>query len=206
MTHSNKDESLRYPIGRFEFHADYGIDNLRKDIKTISKFPKALKTLLKKIKPGDLKCAYRKGGWTVRQIIHHLADSHMNAYIRMKMALTEPNPVIKTYEEHLWADTEDGSSAPVKLSLKLLSALHERWSYFLKLLTEDDLDRCYFHPEYRRSVPLSEAIALYAWHCRHHLAHINLAIVGQMTSKDFASLPDDPAQAAAKPPVSDDKG
>lgn len=201
MNYTEKDEHLRYPIGRFEYQTDYSLDNLRKDIKIIAKFPKTLKALLKKLKSGGLKLTYRKGGWTVHQIIHHLADSHLHAYIRIKMALTEPNPVIKPYDEALWAQTEDGSGAPIRPSIKLLSAHHERWSYLLKSLSEDDLERSFFHPEHRRLISIAESIAFYAWHCRHHLAHINIAAIGQMMPKDFARLPDDPLTIAPEVPL-----
>ena len=125
---------------------------------------------------------YRKGGWTVRQVVHHLADSHMNAYIRMKLAVTEPAPVIKPYEEDKWAKTEDGKNGSVKTSMKLLSALHARWHSFMASLSEEDLERGYFHPESQKLVLLPEAIALYAWHSQHHLAHIKLVLDGKARS------------------------
>ena len=172
-------DKLKYPIGRFEYGKNYSLDETRRNIKAIAKLPKELKKALKKLRSGDLDKSYRKGGWTVRQVVHHIADSHMNAYIRMKLAVTEPTPVIKPYEEANWAETEDSKTASVKLSLKLLAPLHRRWVMFLETLSEEDLERGYFHPEMQRIIPLPEAIALYAWHSKHHLAHIRLVTTGK---------------------------
>ena len=171
-------DSTRYPIGQHEYGKTYSLDETRKNIKTIARLPKDLKKALRKLSNSDLDKSYRQDGWTVRQLVHHLADSHINAYIRMKMAVTEQTPVIKTYEEALWAETEDGKKAPVKVSLKLLSALHRRWTIFLESLTEEDLERGYFHPEMRRIITLPDALAAYSLHCRHHLAHINMVMEG----------------------------
>ncbi|MBK8429482.1 MAG: putative metal-dependent hydrolase [Lewinellaceae bacterium] len=172
-------DNLRYPIGQFEYGKPYTIDDTRKHIKILSKFPKELKKAVKKLKSGDLEKTYRPGGWTVRQVILHLADSHINAYTRLKLAVTENTPIIKPYEENLWAELEDGKHGSVKTSLKLLSALHSRWTHFLKSLQEDDLEKGYYHPASKRTVPLQEAIALYVWHSQHHLGHIQLVAEGK---------------------------
>ena len=119
-------DNRRYPIGPFEYGQTYSFDDTRKHIRALDRFPKELKKMVKKLRGSDLDKPYRADGWTVRQVIHHIADSHMNAYIRMKLAVTENTPIIKPYEEGLWAETEDGIHGPVKMSLKLLQALHQR--------------------------------------------------------------------------------
>ncbi|MBU6342035.1 MAG: putative metal-dependent hydrolase [Bacteroidetes bacterium] len=175
-----KSESLRYPVGKHEYGKNYTYDETRKHVKIIASLPDELKRMLKKMNSELLDKSYRKGGWTVRQVVHHLADSHINAYIRMKLAVTEPTPIIKPYEEALWAEREDAKYAPVKLSLKILNALTRRWVYFLESLSAEDLERGYFHPATQRVVLLQDAIAAYAWHSRHHLAHINLVLKGEV--------------------------
>lgn len=171
-------DKMRYPIGQFEYGKTYTLPQIRQNIKTIARFPKELKKTIKKLSHSILDKTYRPGGWTVRQVVHHLADSHMNAYIRMKLTMTEHTPIIKPYEEALWAETADGKLSSVKSSIQLLGALHKRWVKFLESLSEDDLERGYFHPERKGIVLLPEAIALYAWHCKHHLAHISMATQG----------------------------
>ncbi|HLP96730.1 MAG TPA: putative metal-dependent hydrolase, partial [Saprospiraceae bacterium] len=173
----------RYPIGRFEYGKNYSLEDTRKQIKDIARLPKDLKKVVKKLKDGALDKPYRLGGWTARQVVHHLADSHMNAYVRFKLAVTETAPIIKPYEEQLWAETEDAKHGSAKTSIKLLSALHNRWVDFLISLSEDDLEKGYFHPATKRTVSLREAIALYAWHCRHHLAHVKLVADSNQESK-----------------------
>lgn len=177
----------RYPIGKFEYGRKYKIDDTRKHIRYLDRVPKELKKLVKKLDHDELDTPYRKGGWTVRQVIHHLADSHMNAYIRTKLAVTEQTPIIKPYEEQLWAETEDGKRGSVKMSIKLISALHRRWVHFLESLSEDDLERGYFHPASGRVVLMQEAIALYVWHSQHHLAHIRLVANGTKEKAEKAA-------------------
>ena len=139
-------EQARYPTGRFKGEKSYSIEATRKNIKTIAKHPNSLRKLIKKLSKKQLEKSYREDGWTVRQIVNHLVDSHMNAYIRMKLAVTEPAPIIKPYEEALWAETEDGKFGSVKSALNLLEALHERWIDFMTSLSEEDLERGFFHP------------------------------------------------------------
>ena len=182
-------DNRRYPIGPFEYGQTYSFDDTRKHIRALDRFPKDLKKVVKKLRGSDLDKTYRSGGWTVRQVIHHIADSHMNAYIRMKLAVTENTPIIKPYEENLWAQTEDGLHGPIKMSLKLLAALHVRWVDFLGSLSEEDLERDYYNPASKRTVQMQEAIALYVWHSQHHLHHIRLISDGKARSEP-ASVPD----------------
>lgn len=170
----NKLISLRYPIGKFEYGKAYSLLETRKQIDTLEELPKVLKKIMKKMTRQHLDTPYRTNGWTVRQVIHHLGDSHLNAYVRMKLALTEENPVIKPYKEDAWVSLPSEVNASVKDSLRLLKALHARWVELMKTFTASDLIRTYFHPDLERAVSLSEAIALYAWHAQHHLAHIRL--------------------------------
>ncbi|MEO6039654.1 MAG: YfiT family bacillithiol transferase, partial [Saprospiraceae bacterium] len=182
-------DNRRYPIGPFEYGQAYSLDDTRKHIRALDRFPKELKKAVKKLRGSELDKVYRSGGWTARQVIHHIADSHMNAYIRMKLAVTENTPIIKPYEESLWAQTEDGAHGSVKMSIKLLSALHARWVNFLESLTEEDLERAYYNPASKRTVQMQEAIALYVWHSQHHLHHIRLVSDGKGESEP-ASAPD----------------
>jgi hypothetical protein len=172
----DKLEQQKYPIGKFEYGKTYTINDTKKNIKIIARLPKALKKLLKKAHRSDLDTPYREGGWTVRQVIHHLSDSHVNAYIRMKMAVTEKSPTIKPYDEQAWAELETGKVAPVRDSVRLLKALHKKWLDFMESLSDADLKKGYVHPAMQRTVLLPEAIALYAWHSQHHLAHIRLVV------------------------------
>lgn len=170
----NKLISLRYPIGKFEYGKSYSLIETRKQIDVLEDLPRLLKKIMKKMTRQHLDTPYRTDGWTVRQVIHHLGDSHLNAYVRMKLALTEENPVIKPYKEDAWVSLPSELNASVKDSLRLLKALHTRWVELMKTFTASDLNRTYFHPDLERVISLSEAIALYAWHAQHHLAHIRL--------------------------------
>lgn len=176
----DKQESRRYPIGKFEYGKNYTINETKRNIKIIASLPKELKKILKNITKTQLDTPYRSGGWTVRQVIHHLSDSHVNAYIRMKMAVTEKNPIIKPYDEQAWAELESGKAASVKPSVRLLKVLHSKWIDFLESLSVLDLEKGYFHPAMNRVVLLPEAIALYAWHTEHHLGHIRLVSSGKL--------------------------
>ena len=116
---------------------------------------------------------YREGGWTIRQVVHHLPDSHLNAYLRFKLALTEDNPTIKPYDGARWAELPDTAGTAVGVSLVLLESLHRRWVVLLKAMTEPDWSRTYFHPDQNKSLALGNVLAMYAWHGKHHLAHVN---------------------------------
>ncbi len=165
-------EALKYPIGKFKFPQSTDDLNIAAHIAIIEALPALLCDTVKGLSEEQLDTPYREGGWTIRQVIHHLADSHMNSYCRFKLALSEDNPVIKTYREDLWAEFADGRSAPVLISLNLLDAVHARWVIFLKSLSKPDFNKTFFHPEHQKSITLLHALNLYSWHCEHHLAHI----------------------------------
>jgi len=163
---------LRFPIGKF-----LAPDHVSRQIKSawindISQLPTLLREHTEHLSEIQLQTPYRMGGWNIRQVVNHLADSHINAYTRIKLALTENSPIIKTYEENIWAELEDGKKAPILLSLNLLDALHARWTILLKSLDDDDLQKNFFHPVSQHYVSVEQAIGTYSWHGRHHLAHI----------------------------------
>jgi len=147
-----------------------------KCIKTIGAFPDAMAALLKESKPGDFLKTYRIDGWNVLQIVHHCADSHINAYIRFKLALTENAPSILGYNQDAWAALADVAEADIYSSVLILMGLHKRWVTLLLSLNEEQWQRTYFHPENKHNWTLDQALAQYDWHCRHHLAHVHNAI------------------------------
>lgn len=162
----------RYPIGR---HQPMG-DDLRAwedALADIRHLPAMLELSIQNLDEAQLSTPYREGGWDLRQLIHHVADSHMNAYIRCRLALTEDRPVIKPYDQDAWALLTDNQSVPVNVSLTLLHALHTRWHAVLSGLQEEDRLRTVFHPEQQRDISVREMVGMYAWHGRHHVAHIN---------------------------------
>ena len=162
--------SLRYPIGDFVHDKTYSDDDTKQHIAAIARFPIKLTELVCKWGDDRLDTSYRPQGWTIRQLVHHVADSHMNAYIRTKLALTETNPTISPYEEGEWAKLPD-SILDVAPSLVILRNLHLRWVTILEALTEVDWQRTYFHPGSKRTVSLTEVAAHYTWHCEHHYQH-----------------------------------
>ena len=161
----------RYPVGKFR-RAEADVIHHQRAIDTIAALPQNLRSTVAGLTAEQLDTPYREGGWTVRQLVHHLADSHMNAYVRVRLALTEDWPTIKPYDEKLWADLPDARGSSIDSSLELLDGLHARWAILLQSLTEDQWQRGYVHPENGRQT-IAEATALYDWHCRHHLAHIS---------------------------------
>jgi hypothetical protein len=170
-------ENDRYPIGRFE-RLDgplYAAARARL-IDTIEGTPARIRSLVERLDDKQLESSYRDGGWTIRQLVHHLPDSHVNAYVRMKLAVTEDTPTIKPYDEVRWAELPDARSAPISMSLDFLEALHWRWVTFLRALSDEQFQRKFFHPELESSVAVFESLAMYAWHGRHHTAHIENAI------------------------------
>jgi len=162
---------LKYPIGRFQWRGESTPDERRSWVDEIAAAPARLREALAGLDDTQLSTPYRDGGWTVRQVAHHVPDSHMNAYIRFKFALTEPEPVIKPYDENAWASMADTALVPVDVSVVLLDALHRRWVAFLLDMRPEDWRRSYVHPEMGK-VTLDRAAGLYAWHGRHHVAHI----------------------------------
>lgn len=134
--------------------------------------PETLENCLSGMDETQMNTSYREGGWTVRQLVHHIADSHMNAYIRLRLALTEDNPVIKPYDEKKWAELPDTFAVPVFVSVSLLKAMHVRMVALLQRISEDDWQRTYIHPEQQKKFTIYNMIGLYAWHLRHHIAHI----------------------------------
>jgi DinB family protein len=161
----------RYPVGKFTWPEKVGDDDRRTYIQQIEETPAKLRAAVKWLKDKQLDTPYRDGGWTVRQVVHHLADSHLNAYIRFKLALTENEPTIKPYEQQLWAELVDAKSGDAETSLTLLECLHRRWVAMLKAMTPADFERKFRHPE-MGVLDLNKYLAQYAWHGRHHVAHI----------------------------------
>ncbi len=169
------DPSLRYPIGKFaeQDFADAPFEETLRDqlLTEIKVLPSALEMAVLNLDAAQLHSPYRPGGWTVNQLVHHVADSHMNAYTRCKLALTEDNPTIKTYNQDAWASLPD-SALPVNISLTLLHALHARWYAILKDLSNADWQKSFYHPEQKINFTVWEALKVYAWHGKHHVAHV----------------------------------
>ncbi len=168
---------LRYPIGKVEDKPFADKEAYSEEIKDahlsdIQNCPGLLEYSVLNLDEHQLNTSYRDGGWTLKQVVHHVADSHMNAYVRFKLALTENNPVIKPYDEAAWANLSDTQNLPINISLTLLHALHLRWVTLMKNMTEADWQKTIFHPEYKRSITLWNMLGSYAWHGKHHTAHI----------------------------------
>ena len=169
-------EQLRYPVGRM-LRTGAPLDTKTREelIGILEALPGTVRALVSGLTDAELDTPYRPGGWTVRQVVHHVPDSHMNAYIRMKLAVTEDQPNAKTYEEAKWAELPEAKSGPIGMSLDLLDALHRRWLSFLRLLPEPDFRKTFLHPEWG-TVSIDDALGMYAWHCRHHTEHIRNAV------------------------------
>jgi len=161
----------RYPVGKFAYDAAPSEEQRKKWIDEIESAPAALRAAVKGLTTAQMETPYRDGGWTVRQVVHHVPESHMNAYIRFKLALTEDEPTIKPYMEDRWAETGDVTATSPEISLALLEPLHERWVQLLRSMKPQEWKRSFHHPELG-VVPLEKSLALYAWHGRHHVAHI----------------------------------
>lgn len=166
------EDKLRYPIGKFIVPQVYTTDYLSERIQEIAQFPALLKKEVAQLNDEQLNTPYRDGGWSIRQVVHHCADSHTNCFIRIKWALTEDNPTIKFYYEDRWGEMEDNLNMPIEPTLALLEGLHFRLTYLLKSLSESDLTKSFIHPEHNASFQIKEIIGTYAWHGLHHLAHI----------------------------------
>lgn len=165
-------EQLKFPIGRFKKPNIITKEILQDWIADIEVFPKRLSEEVANLSDLQLDTPYRSEGWTIRQVVHHCADSHMNSFIRLKLALTEESPIIKPYYEDRWAELDDSKNMYIIPSLKMLEGIHERWTKLLMNLSDEQLSRVFIHPEHGKSFRVDENIGIYAWHCNHHLAHI----------------------------------
>ena len=162
---------VRYPIGKFQWPVTVSAEERARNIATLWTQPQRLRDAIHGLSEAQIQTPYREGGWTVRQVVHHVPESHMNSYIRFKLALTESNPTVKPYDEAAWARLSDVDSTPVETSLCLLENLHGRWDKLLRSLSEADWKREFVHPQ-MGPVSLEKNLALYAWHGDHHIAHI----------------------------------
>jgi hypothetical protein len=165
-------DSLRFPIGKFEAPQILTQELMDGYIKDIETLPARLKQAVNGLNDAQLDTPYRPDGWTIRQVVHHCSDSHMNSMIRFKLALTEDEPTIKPYYEERWAELADSKTIPIAPALLLLEGLHQRWTILLRSLSNEDLQKTFIHPEHGKRFRLDENIGVYAWHGNHHLAHI----------------------------------
>ena len=165
-------EQLKYPIGKFEKIGTVTEQQLAQYILDIETLPLKLKKQTEHLSDQQLDTPYRPEGWTIRQVVHHFADSHMNSFIRFKLALTEDSPIIKPYEEDLWVQLADSKKMAIKSSLMMIEGIHERWVFLLNSLTKSEFNKTFIHPQKEKPMDLYETTGLYAWHSNHHLAHI----------------------------------
>ncbi len=186
-------QNLRYPIGNFKSTELFTGGDIMKWTEDIKAFPEKLKTLVQDLRLDQLRWTYRPGGWTIQQVVHHCADSHMNSFIRFKLALTEDAPTIKPYLEHLWAEMPDANYTDINTSLGILDGLHKRWGILLDNLGTQELKKVFIHPEHGKRFTIIDAMDLYAWHCNHHLAHVEQAI---RFKGNFGNLEDDNLEVA----------
>ena len=161
----------QYPAGRFSYDTPYSEAERTQLIQQIEATPAEMRAAFERLSPASLDMRYRAGGWTARQVIHHVAESHMHSYLRFKFAMTQNEPTIMPYDEAVWAVQPDVQTTAPEISLELLSALHRRWAAFLRTLRPDDWQRAFRHPEIGL-VSLDKALGLYAWHGRHHTGHL----------------------------------
>ena len=172
----DEEEKLRYPVGKESEQKEYNkeFDEQLKSqlIDDIKMLPQSLDFAIQNLDEQQLQTPYRPGGWTVHQLIHHIADSHLNAYIRFKLGLTEENPTVKPYNQEAWANLSDSKNLPINISITLLHALHKRWCELLNNMSESEWQRSVYHPERKVEITLWELLKSYAWHSRHHTAHI----------------------------------
>jgi uncharacterized damage-inducible protein DinB len=164
-------EDLRYPIGTFQYAGVSTSEQRKRFIEDIAETPMRLKDAVKGLNMDQQNTPYRPEGWTVRQVAHHIPDSHLNAYTRFRLALTEEQPTIRPYHEDRWAELSDARTAPIEFSLELIEPLHKRWVYLLRSLSETDFERVFHHPDLG-AVTLDKNLALYSWHGRHHVGQI----------------------------------
>jgi hypothetical protein len=164
-------KKLQYPIGGFVSPEEVGKENISNWIEVIEFYPQKIKDLVCELTEVQLDTPYRPDGWTVRQLLHHLPDSHLNSYVRLKWTLTEDTPTIKAYHEDRWAELPD-SKGDISLALNLLEAVHAKWTFLLKGISFEDFEKKFTHPETGKEISLGKNLALYVWHCNHHYAHI----------------------------------
>lgn len=169
-------KDLKYPIGKFIKPETINDTTIRQWISDIQQFPSSLEALVTPLSIEQVNWRYRPGGWMIKQVVHHCADSHINSLIRFKLALTEDAPTIRPYFEDRWAELIDSLDDNLNDSLMLIKGLHSKWVTLLNSLSEQDLDKTFIHPEHGKSFTLRENIGIYAWHCNHHLAHIRQAL------------------------------
>ena len=172
-------KKLQYPIGEFKLPDIINNEDINSWINDIDKFPSELKKLTSNLSTVELNWKYRAGGWTIRQIVHHCADSHINSYVRFKLTLTEDLPTIRPYYEDRWAEVSDSLEYDIQNSLDILTALHNKWVKLLRRLSSEELNREFIHPEQTNRISLKENIGIYAWHSNHHLEHIKLALINR---------------------------
>jgi uncharacterized damage-inducible protein DinB len=172
MTATAQVADLQYPVGKFDWNTPLSEADYPRFIAEIAEAPGALRSAVAGLSRDQLETRYRPGGWTVMQVVHHVPDSHINAYCRFKLALTEDEPTIKPYDQEKWAELPDSQRVPIDVSLDLLDALHQRWAALLRSMNTADFNRGLRHPEHGRVLTLAQMLALYAWHGRHHVGHI----------------------------------
>ncbi len=165
-------EDPRYPIGRPEVVEELTPERRQELIGAIEEAPRRLRAAVEGLTDAQLDTPYREGGWTVRQVVHHVPDSHLNSYVRFRLALTEDEPTIKPYSEKAWSELPDARTLPIEPSLRVLEGLHRRWAALLRAMTPEQFARGFIHPEHGRRQSLDQALQVYAWHGRHHTAHI----------------------------------
>jgi hypothetical protein len=175
MHTTNDDDKLRYPIGDYKATLFYDETKVKNEILTIRNFYELLVNETKGLTETDLQKTYRANGWSIKQVVHHCADSHMNGLIRLKLALTEHQPTIKPYPEQLFAELADTVNEPIESSLSIILGVHNRFTTLLESMNMDDFNKSYLHPQYQKEFKLYDFLGLYSWHCLHHLEHIKIA-------------------------------
>ena len=168
--------ALKYPVGKFVKPAEISKEHIQAWISEIENFPESIKQLTQNLSDTQKNWKYRPNGWTIKQIVHHCVDSHINSYVRFKLCLTEDTPTIRPYYEDRWATLIDANDNVLDNSLMLLAALHNKWVQLIKSLKSEEFKLCFIHPDTNSKITLEENVGIYAWHCRHHLAHIQQAI------------------------------
>jgi hypothetical protein len=169
-------EHLKYPIGKYTVNTEYSKEQIAEKINDLKVFPENLAKLVSSLSEADLAKTYREGSWTIKQLVHHIGESHTNCYMRLKLALTEDNPAIRPYIEDLWVRTAENDILDISVSIKIIEAMHLKLVTLLETLTEQELSRTFYHPQYQRTSKITDLISLYSWHGKHHLAHIGLAL------------------------------